>query len=80
MKTTVDIQDALLEEARALAASRSTTLRRLIEDGLRLVLRQAPAPQAFRLPDCSYEGDGLSERYVSASWVDLREAIYGESE
>jgi hypothetical protein len=79
MKTTVEIQDALLEEARSLAASRATTLRKLIEDGLRLVLRQNPAPQAFRLPDCSYEGDGLSEHYADASWADLRETIYGES-
>ena len=47
MKTTLDLNDALLNEARALAAQQRTSLTRLIEEGLRLRLRpserQAPA-------------------------------------
>jgi hypothetical protein len=44
MKTTLDIDDHLLAEAKALAAREQTTLTRLIEEGLSLRLR----PQAAR--------------------------------
>jgi hypothetical protein len=39
MKTTLNIHDALLQEAKAFAARQQVTLTRLIEDGLRLRLR-----------------------------------------
>ena len=39
MKTTLDINDLLLAEAKALAAQQRTSLTRLIEEGLRLRLR-----------------------------------------
>ena len=41
MKTTLNIHDNLLVEAKAFAARQKTTLTRLIEDGLRLRLRAA---------------------------------------
>lgn len=39
MKTTLDINDQLLADAKALAAQQRTTLTRLIEEGLMLRLR-----------------------------------------
>ena len=45
MKTTLNINDALLAEAKALAARQQTSLTRLIEEGLRLRL-QARAGRA----------------------------------
>jgi hypothetical protein len=39
MKTTLNIHDALLAEAKALAARQRLTLTRLIEEGLRMRLR-----------------------------------------
>ena len=39
MKTTLNLHDALLVEAKALAARQSLSLTRLIEEGLRLRLR-----------------------------------------
>ena len=39
MKTTLNIDDQLLSEAKALAAHQRTTLTRLIEEGLHLRLR-----------------------------------------
>jgi hypothetical protein len=39
MKTTLDIDDQLLSEAKALAAHQRTSLTRLIEEGLHLRLR-----------------------------------------
>ena len=38
MKTTIDIADTLLAEAKALAAEEGTTVRSLVEEGLRLAI------------------------------------------
>lgn len=43
MKTTLDIDDHLLSEAKALAAHQRTSLTRLIEEGLHLRLRARPS-------------------------------------
>lgn len=43
MKTTLDINAALLADAKALAARQRTSLTRLIEEGLQLRLRSAQA-------------------------------------
>ena len=46
MKTTLDINDQLLANAKALAAQQRTSMTRLIEEGLQLRLRmQAAAPR-----------------------------------
>ena len=44
MKTTLDIEDRLLIEAKSLAARERTSLTKLIEQGLRLRLRAKTAP------------------------------------
>lgn len=44
MKTTLNLHDALIFEAKRFAAEQSTTLTRLIEDGLRLRLAQVKQP------------------------------------
>jgi len=41
MKTTLDLNDALLADAKALAARQRTSLTRLIEEGLQLRLRSS---------------------------------------
>jgi hypothetical protein len=46
MKTTLDLHDALVAEAKALAAKQRSTLTRLVEEGLRLRLRAAVQPAA----------------------------------
>ncbi len=54
MRTTLDIDDKLLEEAKQLAAREHTSLTRLIEEGLAARLRTADRPPAepsrVRLP------------------------------
>ena len=44
MKTTLNLHDALLEEAKALAVRQHLTLTRLIEEGLRMRLHTGAAP------------------------------------
>jgi hypothetical protein len=69
MKTTLDLNDTLLSEAKALAAQQRITLTRLIEEGLQLRLRRQKAPsKAVRLPVYRGKGglvpglDGLSNK------------------
>lgn len=53
MKTTLDLNDQLLADAKALAAQQRTSLTRLIEEGLRLRLRAKAASakqRRVRLP------------------------------
>ena len=44
MKTTLDLNDSLLAEAKAMAVHQRTTLTRLIEEGLQLRLRKQQLP------------------------------------
>lgn len=76
MKTTVDIADALLVEAKRAAAEDGTTLRALIEQGLQEVLRHRRSPTSFRLRDASVGGNGLQESFRGADWATIRDAIY----
>ena len=48
MKTTLDINDSLLANAKALAAQQRTSLTRLIEEGLQLRLRSSHAATKIR--------------------------------
>jgi len=63
MKTTLDINDQLLADAKALAAKRRTSLTRLIEEGLQLRLRSeaTPARGKLRLPVFKGRGGLASE-------------------
>ena len=77
MKTTVEISDALLAEARKLAARERTTVRTLIEQGLRRVIEERRgAKQPFRLRKASFRGRGLAPEAKSAGWDRLRELAY----
>ncbi len=76
MKTTVEIPDALLEQARKLAARDGTTVRALIEQGLRRVLGDRKRGGAFRLRKASFKGEGLQPEAAGASWEQIRDTIY----
>ncbi len=76
MKTTVEISDPLAEEARLVARREKTTLRALIEAGLRHVLRDRRRRARFRLRDASFRGRGLQPEYRDGDWQQIREAAY----
>lgn len=77
MKTTIDIPGPLLEEARRTAERERTTLKALVEAGLRRVLAERRAKDVpFRLRDASFKGEGLQPGVASGSWEAIRDAIY----
>jgi len=78
VKTTVEIADELMDRAKALAARRQTTLRALIEQGLRQVLKDQGNSAEFRLRDASVAGRGLSDDYRDKDWTKIRQAAYEE--
>jgi hypothetical protein len=79
MKTTVDISDDLFDAARTVAARERTTLRALIEEGLRAVLElRRTRRRAFRLRDASFMGDGLLAGVDLANWPEIRAVVYEE--
>ena len=76
MKTTIEISDPLLSEARRVAESRGTTLRRLVEEGLRLVLRDQRAAKSFKLRKASFRGRGLQAAAAEGQWDRIHELAY----
>lgn len=76
MKTTVEISDVLLEEAKKVASSEKTTLRALIESGLREVLGRRKRSAKFRLRDASVKGKGLRPEFRGAEWERIRDESY----
>ena len=76
MKTTVEISDRLLDRARAAAAREKSTVRSLIEEGLRRVLAERRQHGAFRLRRASFAGDGLQPDAAAGGWDRIRDQVY----
>lgn len=76
MKTTIEISDPLLREARRLAAREGLTLRALVERGLSLVVRENRMPTSFKLRRAAYKGSGLQPEFRDADGQKLIEAAY----
>ena len=78
MKTTVDIVDALLSDARRLAAEHGTTVRALIEEGLRHVVADRMERSGFELRRATFGGRGVRPEIREGSWERVRELIYDD--
>lgn len=76
MKTTIEVSDALMLEAKALAQVHKTTLRALVEEGLEKVLRDLREPKPYKMRDCSVRGEGLQPGQELLSWAEVRDMIY----
>jgi hypothetical protein len=76
MKTTIDIADALLSEARRVAARHGTTVKALVEQGLRQVLSERKRGAAFKLRKATFKGRGLQPGVKEATWEKIRELAY----
>lgn len=77
MKTTIDVADALLREAREVAARDHTTLKELVHEGLRRVLEERrPRRRAFTLRSVEPGGGGFMPEFADGDWQRIRDAIY----
>ena len=76
MKTTVDISDSLLEEARKQASREGTSVKALVEEGLRRIISNRKRKSVFRLRKATFKGKGLQPHAADASWEQIRDMTY----
>lgn len=76
MKTTIDIADALLNEAKRIARREHTTVRELVELGLRRVVEERKRRRPFRLRKASFGGAGVQAQVRDLGWDGVLSAIY----
>ena len=77
MKTIIEIADSLLAKTKKLAAREGTTVRALVESGLRQVLAQKMSRgEPFRLRNAAFKGEGLAQGLNGANWEQIREMAY----
>ena len=78
MKTTIDLSDGLLAEAKRVAKREGTTVKALVEQGLRRAIEERKARARFALRDASVDGRGLSPDVKAGGWEGVRDLIYRE--
>jgi hypothetical protein len=77
MKTTVEISDSLLTEAKDVATRQGTTLRSLLEAALRAELdRRRTAPAPYRLVDVAVGDPNVVVDLGGEGWAHALDAIY----
>jgi hypothetical protein len=76
MKTTIELPDDLLERGKAVARRENSTLKALIEEGLRLALRARTRKRVAPFAVQPFQGDGLSAEFTGAGWEKVRDEIY----
>ena len=76
MKTTLHIPNSLLEEARKLAQREHTTLKALVEEGLRRIISERRRRSHFRLRKATFKGNGLQPHLAGTPWEKIRELSY----
>ena len=78
MKTTIEINDALLAAARRAATDQNTTLRTIVEVALRRYLATTGGGSQARprLRRCTFRGRGLQPGISETDWSTIRERAY----
>lgn len=78
MKTTIHIPDSLFKEARKVANQEKTTLKALVEEGLRKVVaeRRVRKPAAFKLRQAAFKGQGLQPHLAGVTWDQILDLSY----
>lgn len=76
MKTTIEISDPLLADAKQIATREKTTLRALVDRALRreIAERKNRKRRPFKL--VTVGGKGLQPEFADADWEKIRAAIY----
>jgi hypothetical protein len=78
MKTTIDLPDELVKQARRIAQQEGATLRALVEEGLQRSLEARRKTVRRQLDFPSYGGSGLTDALRGAPWSRIRDEIYRE--
>jgi hypothetical protein len=73
MKTTIEIPDDLLREAKEYAARHGLTLREVVVRGIRSIVKGSPQPRKFKLKTIAMGGSGMTE---DLDWAAIRARIY----
>jgi len=76
MKTTIDISTALYEDVRRVAQEENTTVKALVEEGLRHTLAKHRRRVPFTLRKATFKGNGLQPEFAGASWDQIRHSAY----
>jgi hypothetical protein len=67
----------LLKGARRHARKEKTTLRALMEQGLRNVLNEKKSKrEKWKWKPVTFRGDGLTEQFKNAPWEKIRDELY----
>jgi len=77
MKVTVELAGDLLRQVKARARIEGTSVRALVERGLRLAVDEGRARRRFRLRDESVGGNGMHPDAAGRSWRELLARSYG---
>ena len=78
MKTTIELPDELVKQARRVAQQEGTSLRVLVEEGLQRSLEARRQAARRHLDFPSYGGSGLTSEFQGAPWSRIRDEIYLE--
>jgi hypothetical protein len=76
MKITIQIPDSVLKEARKFANEENTTLKSLIEEGLRRIISERKRRGRFKLRKATFRGKGLQPGLKGATWEHIRDLSY----
>ena len=78
MKTTIHIPDIIFNEARKVAQQEKTTLKALVEEGLRKVIseRRSRNPSEFELRKATFKGQGLQPHLAGVTWDQILDISY----
>jgi hypothetical protein len=78
VKTTVEVPDSLLRQVKQVAVKERTTVRALIEQGLRLVVAERKRGAGFTLRKAAFRGGGLVAGRSLQDWASIRDLVYSE--
>jgi hypothetical protein len=76
MKTTIQIPDMLFEEVRKLAHQEHSTMKDIIEEGLRRIVSERKRRGQFKLRKVTFKGHGLQPHLTGTSWDQILQISY----
>ena len=76
MKTTIEISDSILRQAKKLVREQNVTLSSLIEEGLSKVIEERSDRSNIRVTPVVFDGKGLTADFQCVRWERIRDAAY----